>query len=103
MAGDASARVQDGTLHLTGTLDRAAATRLWPQLLGQAARLRHLDLGAVERVDSAGVALLAELAARIRANGHAATLSGSPAGLEELCAAYRLAPGLDYNAAPGAH
>jgi len=97
VASDATARVEGDALHLAGTLDRAAAVTLWPQLARQAATLRRLDLHAVERVDSAGVALLAELAARMRGNGGGAIV-GTPAGLDELRAAYRLAPDLDFNA-----
>ncbi|MGX9721688.1 STAS domain-containing protein [Stenotrophomonas acidaminiphila] len=99
MASDATARVEGDALHLAGTLDRAAAVTLWPQLLRQAGGLRRLDLHAVERVDSAGVALLAELAARMRGNG-GVTIAGTPAGLDELRAAYRLSPELDFNASP---
>lgn len=97
MASDATARVEGDALHLAGTLDRAAAVALWPQLVRQAGRLRRLDLHAVERVDSAGVALLAELSARMRSNG-GVTIAGAPAGLDELRAAYRLTPDLDFNA-----
>lgn len=100
MASDATARVEGDALHLAGTLDRAAVVALWPQLVRQAGQSRRLDLQAVERVDSAGVALLAELAARLRDNG-GATIVGTPAGLDELRAAYRLSPDLDFNASPG--
>ena len=46
-----------------------------------------------------GEALLAELAARLRAAGTQPQWQGEPAGLSELRAAYRLTPGLDF---PGA-
>lgn len=97
MASDASARIEGDALFLAGTLDRAAAVTLWPRLARQAGQLRRLDLQAVERVDSAGVALLAELAARLHDNGGGA-ITGTPAGLDELRAAYRLSPSLDFNA-----
>ena len=97
MASDASARIEGDALFLAGILDRAAAVTLWPQLARQAGQLRRLDLHAVERVDSAGVALLAELAARLRGNGGGA-ITGTPARLDELRAAYRLSPSLDFNA-----
>ena len=95
MASDASARIEGDALFLAGTLDRAAAVTLWPQLSRLAGQLRRLDLHAVERVDSAGVALLAELAARLPSND---AIAGTPAGLDELRAAYRLSPSLDFNA-----
>lgn len=86
---------------LTGALDRAAVTALWPQASTALAGVRTLDLRGVERVDSAGVALLAELAARLRAAGEGQpTLLGEPAGLAELTAAYRLTPKLDFQASP---
>lgn len=96
MASNASARVEGDALHLAGTLDRDAVVLLWPRLVRQLGALRRLDLHAVERVDSAGVALLAELAARLPGNGGGA-ISGSPAGLDELRAAYRLSPELGFN------
>jgi len=56
----------------------------------------------VERVDSAGLALLAELAARARKAGHLLAIAGAPAGYNELSAAYRLSPDLDFNATSAA-
>jgi phospholipid transport system transporter-binding protein len=47
----------------------------------------------VARVDSAGVALLAELATR---SGTTVVIDGTPPGLVELRAAYRLAPTLAF-------
>ena len=98
MASDAAVRREGNVLLFSGVLDRAAVTTLWPELSGPVAGITVLDVGNVRRVDSAGVAMLAELAARVRATGSAPSLSGSPAGLEELRAAYRLAPPLDFNA-----
>jgi phospholipid transport system transporter-binding protein len=51
-------------------------------------------------VDSAGLALLAELAARLRAAGAAPHIEGEPAGLSELRTAYRLTSGLDFPGTP---
>ncbi|CCP13884.1 hypothetical protein SMSKK35_2114 [Stenotrophomonas maltophilia SKK35] len=53
-------------------------------------------------MDSAGLALLAELAARARKAGHPLAISGAPAGYNELSAAYRLSPDLDFNATSAA-
>lgn len=100
MASDAIARVEDDALHLAGTLDREAVELLWPQLMRQVGGLRRLDVQAVERVDSAGVALLAELAARMRDNGDGGII-GAPAGLDDLRTAYRLSPALDFNTPAG--
>lgn len=94
----AQVRLDQGTLRLSGALDRAAVIVLWPQLKSLLAGARALDLSEVPRVDSAGVALLAELAARARQQGHTLSVTGSPAGLTELEAAYRLSPDLDFHA-----
>lgn len=92
MASNASARLDGGTLHLSGVLDRAAVVALWPQLPVRAS-ITRLDLQQVTAVDSAGLALLAELQA-----GATQPPLGAPAGMAELCAAYRLTPSLDFNA-----
>ncbi len=97
-ADAARARRQGEALHLEGRLDRAAAIALWPSLAGLVDGARTLDLAAVSGLDSAGLALLAETAARMRRGG-AVQVTGSPAGLAELCAAYRLDPRLDYTGA----
>ncbi len=94
----AQARLDQGTLHLSGTLDRGAVIALWPQLKTMATGVDALDLAAVTGVDSAGMALLAELAARARQNGRTLAINGSPAGLTDLQAAYRLSADLDFNA-----
>lgn len=102
MASNALALLEGDTLRLRGVLDRAAVIALWPQLQALPAQLARLELGEVERVDSAGLALLAELAARTRKAGHALAISGAPAGFNELSAAYRLSPDLDFNATSAA-
>lgn len=82
-------------LVFTGALVRDAVAPLWSPALAGAAGAGRYDLHAVTRVDSAGLALLAELAARgaggSGADGSGAVeLVGIPAGLQELRAAYRL-------------
>jgi phospholipid transport system transporter-binding protein len=100
VASNAALRREGDALVLTGALDRAAATALWSQASTSLDGVRTLDLRGVERVDSAGVALLAELAARVRASGAEPVLLGAPQGLAELTAAYRLTPQLDFQASP---
>ncbi|MCS4235866.1 STAS domain-containing protein [Stenotrophomonas sp. BIGb0135] len=97
----ASVSRQDTALVFSGVLDRAAVTALWPALQASSG-VQVLDLTAVPRVDSAGLALLAELAARLRAQGSDPRFNGAPAGFNELGAAYRLAPSLDFNASTAA-
>lgn len=94
-------RREGEVLHLAGELDRAAATAAWPALLPLLAGIRTIEIAAVTRLDSAGLALLAEAVARVAAHGPTPGLSGAPVGLVELCAAYRLDAGLAYaDAAP---
>jgi phospholipid transport system transporter-binding protein len=87
---------RDGeALRFAGALLRDQVPALWRAALPLAAGARRFDLTGATRVDSAGVALLAELAAR--AGGAAAiAIDGEPAGLAELRAAYRLQADLDF-------
>ncbi|WP_217537886.1 STAS domain-containing protein [Stenotrophomonas sp. GbtcB23] len=98
MASNATVQLDGPRARFTGVLDRDAVVALWPQLKALPDRISQLDLAAVEGVDSAGLALLAELSARARANGRTLVLNGTPPGFTELSAAYRLAPSLDFNA-----
>ena len=76
---------QDGdTLAFGGALERAAVATLWRQVRNASART--LDLRAVQSVDSAGLALLAELCERLGI----VEVIGEPTGLADLRAAYRL-------------
>jgi phospholipid transport system transporter-binding protein len=87
-------RAGDG-LSFAGALLRADVAALWRQATAQLQGIRRFDLTAVTRVDSAGVALLAELADRCGG----VVVDGTPAGLAELRAAYRLTPSLRFAAA----
>jgi len=84
----------DDTLAFAGTLDRAAVVALWLQVSTTLAGVRRFDLNAVMSVDSAGLALLAELAAL--AGG--VSVHGRPSGLDELRTAYRLQDDLSFAA-----
>jgi phospholipid transport system transporter-binding protein len=81
------------TLRFTGALLRDGVPGLWRQALPLLGGMQRFDLTAVTRVDSAGVALLAELAAR---TAGVPIIDGAPAGLAELRAAYRLQPDLGF-------
>ena len=91
--GAASVRRDGATLAFAGPLLREGVAALWPRALAQLAGATDFDLRDVTRVDSAGLALLAELAARA---GHGVVVDGAPAGLAELRAAYRLDPALGF-------
>ncbi|MCD7098451.1 STAS domain-containing protein [Stenotrophomonas sp. MMGLT7] len=96
MAAEQAATLQrqGDALVFAGALDRGAATALWQQALSQLQGVSRIDLAAVPRVDSSGLALLAELCAR----GNGIALAQAPAELAELCAAYRLDPHLEFQA-----
>ena len=88
----ASGLAREGAaLVFSGPLERAAVPALWAAALPLLPGAGVLDLDAVSRVDSAGLALLAEL--QDRAGGGLA-VRGAPAGLPGLRAAYRLDDGL---------
>jgi len=87
---------RDGdALVFAGALLREDVAALWRPASSALDGVRRLDVTAVERIDSAGLALLAELAAR--AGGDVA-VDGAPAGLAELRGAYRLSPSLGFTA-----
>lgn len=84
---------RDGdALALSGALLRADCARLWRQALPLLDGVRRLDLAAVTDVDSAGLALLAELAARAPGAG----IEGGPAALSELRRTYRMSAALTW-------
>jgi len=85
---------RDDTLVFTGALDLTAVVPLWPQAWAQRAGVTRIDLTAVSRVDSAGLAMLAELADGLPG----LVVDGRPAGLDELRAAYRLQDDLSFAA-----
>ena len=80
----AGVRRDGDVLRFDGRRDRAAVRALWRTLQGLRDGARTLDVTAVDAVDSAGLAMLAELAS----GGLGVT--GTPPGLAELRAAYRL-------------
>lgn len=95
---DAGVSRDGDALVFMGALDRAAAAALWARASAQLVGAQRFVLTNVTTVDSAGLALLAELAARVRATGTAPRFEGQPAGLADLQAAYRLTPELDFPA-----
>jgi phospholipid transport system transporter-binding protein len=90
MAIDANCHRNGDALVFAGALNRAAATALWPQASAMLDGVQRFVLTCVTTVDSAGLALLSELAARLRTRGATLGLEGEPPGLAELRAAYRL-------------
>lgn len=88
----ASVQRRDDALAFAGALSREAVAALWPQALAALPGATRLELSAVTAVDSAGLALLVELAQR--AGGVA--VDGDPPGLDGLRRAYRLSPDLSF-------
>jgi phospholipid transport system transporter-binding protein len=95
-ATDASVRRDGDALVFAGAIDRQAAAALWAPASKALAGAQRIVLTNVTTVDSAGLALLAELCAKLRQAGTAPVLVGEPTGLSELSTAYRLTPGLDF-------
>ncbi|MCY7355379.1 MAG: STAS domain-containing protein [Lysobacter sp.] len=93
-AGAAVRRDGDALL-FSGALDRPAVAALWSQALPLVGGVVRLDLTVVDHLDSAGLAMLAELAARA---GGLIAVVGDPSNLAELRAAYRLAADLAFAA-----
>jgi phospholipid transport system transporter-binding protein len=89
----ASLSREGDALVFTGALLRSAIATLWPSATKAVAGVRRFDLRAVERIDSAGLAFLSQLAALA---GGDVVVDGTPAGLAELGAAYRLSPSLAF-------
>lgn len=87
----AEARVEraDALLRLRGRLVRASVAEVWPQALAALDGVHALDLHAVEALDSAGLALLAELLERLPPQD-TPRIEGQPPGLAGLRAAYRM-------------
>ena len=69
-ASDAHIRRDGDALVFAGALDRAAAAALWAEAAAQLPGVQRFVLTNVTTVDSAGLALLAELAARAQRNVH---------------------------------
>jgi len=95
-AADRAASVarEGDALRISGALLAATVPKLWRLAAAQGLKgVTRFDLRGVDRVDSAGVALLAELAAHCDGE---VVLEGIPAGLPELRAAYRLSPSLAF-------
>lgn len=81
---------------ISGPLDFDTVPGLWSQLAGQ---LRGadclLDLGPVERANSAGLVLLLEAHAEASRDGGRLRVAGVPASLDQLAAVSGLSPLLD--------
>lgn len=92
-SNEASLRLDDRVLHLTGRIDRRTVPALWRAL--PPGTFTQIDLGGVVALDTTGLALVAEARARVdKPAGAAEAIVGAPTGFDELRSAYRLAPDL---------
>lgn len=97
MAVHPASVVRDGdTLRFSGALMRDGVAVLWRQLQGGTEGVRALDLSAVERIDSAGLALVSLLAGRAGTIELHGIGEDRPTGFAELREAYRLGHGLAF-------
>ncbi len=80
------------TLRFGGALLRGSIAGLWPQVPVALDGVQRIDLTTVERIDSAGLALVSLLATRCGT----VAIDGNPEGFAELRAAYRLGHGLAF-------
>lgn len=87
----ASVRRDGDALAFAGDVVAASVPALWSQVQAGRAGAARLDLTGVTTLDSAGLALLTELA-----GDGALAVDGTPPGLTELCRAYRLTPTLAF-------
>ncbi|TCV98775.1 lipid asymmetry maintenance protein MlaB [Biostraticola tofi] len=90
MADALSWQVSDSTLILQGELDRVTLLDLWDQRSVVLSGIRYLDVSRLERVDSAGVAMILHLCEMQVRNGHGLSLMGVTDRLKTLITLYNL-------------
>jgi phospholipid transport system transporter-binding protein len=83
--------IEDGVLSLRGMLTVQHLAPLWREAQRRLGQLQRIDLGAVEQIDSAGVALVEALRDAIRErSGREPGLTGLPPRYHALCRAHRI-------------
>ncbi|TXH68547.1 MAG: STAS domain-containing protein [Lysobacteraceae bacterium] len=92
-AATVSLRRDGKVLRVEGALLRGEVPRLWRALPAATDGARRIDLGGLDRIDSAGLAMLSLIAA----THPQMTIVGQPEGLAELRAAYRLNESLGFS------
>ena len=80
----------DGLLHLRGVLDRETLLPLWQQRDSIMQHTACIDVAALERVDSAGLALLVHLQQSVRQRGESLRFTGITDKLDSLITLYNL-------------
>lgn len=87
MSTGASLEVRDGVPQVRGTLDFSTVSALWEQglaLFRDGSGDIRLDVSAVDRIDSAGVALLVEWMRLVRGRGGDFSITGAPPAMKDL-------------------
>ncbi|AJF75100.1 MULTISPECIES: lipid asymmetry maintenance protein MlaB [Raoultella] len=90
MSGQLSWTRSGERLALQGELDQDLLVPLWDDRLQVTEGVSTIDLNAVTRVDTAGLALLVHFVALIRRQGREAQLIGKSDNLQTLIALYNL-------------
>ncbi len=81
---------QDETLNLEGVLEEETLRELWDARAEASQGLSHIALQSLERVDTAGLALLVHLVAMASASGQSVTIGGASPSLRTLARLYNL-------------
>ncbi|EHM49451.1 lipid asymmetry maintenance protein MlaB [Yokenella regensburgei] len=90
MANELRWSCEEGCLRLQGELDQDWLVPLWEARAQATKAASSIDLSAVTRVDTAGLALLIHLIADIRAQGREASVIGKSENLQTLIQLYNL-------------
>lgn len=83
-------QLQADTLHLSGKLDRDTLLALWQQRESVMAKADIIDVSALDRIDSAGLALLVHLREIAREQGRTPRFNGINDKLRSLITLYNL-------------
>lgn len=95
-ATEAAIRRDGDALRVSGAVTGDTVPALWHSARPQCAGARRIDIAGVTRLDSAGLALLSALADAAGSAG--IEVVGTPPGLADLRAAYRLDAALGFGA-----
>ena len=90
MAGELSWQREAATLHLVGELDSDTVGQIWHKREQIMAGVKVLNLSALSRVDTAGLALLIHLVAFARQHHAEIALQGATDNLQTLTTLYNL-------------
>lgn len=90
MAGSLSWTRDGGRLLLQGELDQDFLVPLWEARAEATLGTETIDLSAITRVDTAGVALLVHLVALIRDQGRTVSIEGKSEKMKTLVELYNL-------------